>query len=88
MTFKHTRRATSRTERRSDGSEIVERSEEETFEDQGGSRGTSLRPRTHLLGRGLSALRRLFRRCLGLAGTALFIGAIKELIGRLMDHPG
>lgn len=88
MSFKHTRRATSRTERRSDGSEIVERSEEETYEEREGPRSLSLPGQARLVGKGLSTVRRLVRRGLGAIGAALFIGVIRELVGRLVQHLG
>ena len=34
MSFKHTRRTTTRAERRPDGSEVIERSEEESYEER------------------------------------------------------
>jgi len=86
MRVKLTRRATSRTERRADGSEIVERSEEETYEEQEGRHRSIVGIRAPLVGSGFSAVRRLLRRGLGAVGIALLASLAKDLISWLVQH--
>lgn len=86
MSFKHTRRATSRTERRPDGSEIVERSEEESYEEEDTPRDPSPRRRRSLGGPGFSSVRRMFGRISAMVGLVLLPNRVKEFFNWLSDN--
>lgn len=86
MKVKHTRRATSRTERRPDGSEVVERSEEESYEEEDSPRRFSLRGHSLLGNPGVSSIRRLLRRISSAVGIFLLANRAKDFFSWLTDH--
>lgn len=88
MRVKRTRRATSRTERKPDGSEIVERSEEESYEEQDEPRRSVSRVLPRLRAPGGSSLRRLIGRISRTVGTLLLANCVKSLLGWLTGLGG